>query len=570
MNQKRTPTARRHPRFRTYGLSAVVTTGVILATAVGLAGPAWAGAPAAWFESWSATSTFGDQAVGSTSSPQTISFKNLANVPLYETSATASGNFVIDSNGCAIIPAFATCDMTVDFVPSQDGPQTGNLSVFEARSPISTFADFAQVALTGTGVEPAAPAVTSQPADQSVVTGQAATFTAQASGNPRPATAWQYSDDGGQTWNPFGGSNVPTLSVTAAVSENGDLFRAAFTNMAGFAYSNPATLTVRESAPTVSLSSHGSVDFGSVPVGAVSPSQQLTVTNSGTTPLHLSGYSILGNPGFSNPANTVVKASGSLVPASNSAAGAGSCTSGTLAPGDFCTISLEFRPPVAGYAVGSLTLVDDAADSPQTVILTGTGTTVTAPAFAGGTPSKAGVSEPYSYRLLTTGSPSPQVKISKGTLPPGLVLQPDGTLFGTPTVAGSYSFTVQASNGVGNAAVRTVSLIVRPLPVLSIAPASVKEPTAGVALMRFTISMSRGSTVPVSVSFTTKNGTALAGSDYLAAAGTVTIAAGQLTSSLDVSVLADSRTEPSETLSVRLAGPVAAKIGAAAATGTIL
>ena len=40
--------------------------------------------------------------------------------------------------------------------------------------------------------------------------------------------------------------------------------------------------------------------------------------------------------------------------------------------------------------------------------------------------------------------------------------------------------------------------------------------------------------------------------------------------SLDVSILADSRTEPAETLSIQLAAPVAAKIGVAAAIGTIL
>jgi hypothetical protein len=570
MNQERIRPTRRHRRLRAYGLSAVVCIGALLATTVGLAEPASAGIPPVFFESWNAAPTFGDQAVGSTSSPQTMSFKSLANVPLYASSVTVSGNFVIDSNGCAVIPAFATCDVTVDFAPGEDGPQAGNLSVLATRTPNSAYGDYAQVALTGMGVEPTAPAPTSQPADQSVVTGQTTTFTAQASGNPHPATAWQYSNDGGQTWNPFGGSSGTTLSITAAISMNGDLFRAAFTNIAGFAYSDPATLTVREPAPAVTLSPRGSMDFRAVAVGAVSASQQLTVTNSGTAPLHFTGYSITGSAGFSNLASTApVKASGSLVGPSSSLPG-GPCTSDTLAPGDFCAIGLKFQPQVAGPASGTLTLFDDASDGPQTVTLTGTGLAVSPPAFTGGTPPKAGVSEPYSYRLLTTGSPAPEVRLSKGTLPPGLVLHTDGTLFGTPTVAGSYSFAVQASNGAGNATVRTVSLIVRPLPILSIAPASVQEPTTGVTPLRFTITMSRGSTAPVSVSFTTRNGSALAGSDYLAVAGTVTLRPGQLTTSLAVSVLADSTTESNETLSIRLTAPVAAQIGAATATGTIL
>jgi hypothetical protein len=47
----------------------------------------------------------------------------------------------------------------------------------------------------------------------------------------------------------------------------------------------------------------------------------------------------------------------------------------TLAPGAGCIIMVTFAPTAAGAAIGTLTIGDSAADSPQTVSLTGTGGT---------------------------------------------------------------------------------------------------------------------------------------------------------------------------------------------------
>jgi prepilin-type N-terminal cleavage/methylation domain-containing protein len=47
---------------------------------------------------------------------------------------------------------------------------------------------------------------------------------------------------------------------------------------------------------------------------------------------------------------------------------------GSLAPNASCTINVTFRPTVTGARSGTITITDSAADSPQTVSLTGTGT----------------------------------------------------------------------------------------------------------------------------------------------------------------------------------------------------
>ena len=58
------------------------------------------------------------------------------------------------------------------------------------------------------------------------------------------------------------------------------------------------------------------------------------------------------------------------------------------------------------------------------------------------------VGEPYSYQFTmdTHVAPAPTFTLVDGTLPPGLTLGPDGELSGTPTAAGSYTFTLAASS----------------------------------------------------------------------------------------------------------------------------
>jgi len=101
-----------------------------------------------------------------------------------------------------------------------------------------------------------APAVTQQPVNASVTAGQTATFTAAASGSPTPTVQWQVSTNGGTAWSndaADSGATTGTLSVAASSAANGDQYRAVFTNSAGTATSNAATLTVTapSNAPVV-------------------------------------------------------------------------------------------------------------------------------------------------------------------------------------------------------------------------------------------------------------------------------------------------------------------------------
>ena len=101
---------------------------------------------------------------------------------------------------------------------------------------------------------PAPPVVTVQPGDTIVDAGQPASFTAAASGNPAPNVQWQVSTDGGQTWSADttdAGTATDVLTVNSVTAvQNGNEYRAVFTNSQGNATSGAARLSV-SSAPIV-------------------------------------------------------------------------------------------------------------------------------------------------------------------------------------------------------------------------------------------------------------------------------------------------------------------------------
>ena len=102
---------------------------------------------------------------------------------------------------------------------------------------------------------------------------------------------------------------------------------------------------------------------------------------------------------------------------------------------------------------------------------------------------------------------------------------------------------------------------------ISVGDALVQE--AAGAVLTFAVTLSRMAANPITVNYATSDGSALAGSDYTAASGTLTIAAGVSSRTIQVSVLDDSTTEGSETLTLILFNPSGARLSDADATGTI-
>ncbi|GAA4591704.1 hypothetical protein GCM10023194_51660 [Planotetraspora phitsanulokensis] len=81
--------------------------------------------------------------------------------------------------------------------------------------------------------------------------------------------------------------------------------------------------------------------------------------------------------------------------------------------------------------------------------------------FSTGTPPVAQTGKYFIYKFAATGTPTPKVTRASGTLPPGLKLATGGTLSGTPTKGGTYTFTLQATGGIGTPTKATKTVIVK-------------------------------------------------------------------------------------------------------------
>ncbi|MDO9466089.1 MAG: Calx-beta domain-containing protein [Thiobacillus sp.] len=106
-----------------------------------------------------------------------------------------------------------------------------------------------------------------------------------------------------------------------------------------------------------------------------------------------------------------------------------------------------------------------------------------------------------------------------------------------------------------------------PTPSLSINNVTVNE-AAGTATFTVTLSAASGQTV--SVNYATSNGTATAGADYTAAAGTLTFAPNVTTQTITVPILNDTVYEGTESFNVTLSGATNATIATATGIGTIV
>jgi hypothetical protein len=120
------------------------------------------------------------------------------------------------------------------------------------------------------------------------------------------------------------------------------------------------------------------------------------------------------------------------------------------------------------------------------------------------------------------------------------------------------------------AAFRSATVSSTPTPTLAVADASVTEGNSGTRSLTFRVTLSAASTTGVSFTAATANGTATAGSDYVALPATrFTIAAGATTRDIAVTVNGDTTAEGNETFALSLTSPTGATLADGTATGTI-
>ena len=297
--------------------------------------------------------TFGNQAVGTSSAAQTMTVANAANLPLYIENLYTTGDFA-ETNTCGGgIGIGGRCSISVVFSPTAVGTRTGTVTIFNS-SPLSP----QTASLTGTGT----------PGPYVVLSTASLTFENQVVGaTSAPQTVTLTSTDGAtltiasiavsgdfaQT-NTCGasvaGGSSCTISVTFTPTATGN--RTGVITITDSATSSPQTVSLMGAgiASAVSLSA-SNLTFGAQLVGTTSALQTVSLTNIATTTLNISGIAITGDFAQTN-----------------------NCQS-SVAPNTGCLVGVTFTPTASGTRTGTLSITDNAEGSPQTVSLTGQGTT---------------------------------------------------------------------------------------------------------------------------------------------------------------------------------------------------
>jgi hypothetical protein len=107
-------------------------------------------------------------------------------------------------------------------------------------------------------------------------------------------------------------------------------------------------------------------------------------------------------------------------------------------------------------------------------------------------------------------------------------------------------------------------------PLVNVSDAVVGEPTSGTRTLTFTVSLSAASGQTVTVQYATADGTALAGTDYAAASGTLTFKPGVTSQTVTITVYGDLNIDPDQILYLNLMNATNAGLGRNRGTGTIL
>jgi len=290
---------------------------------------------------------FAAQQIGMTSSAQVVSYKNTGDLPVTISGITATGDFA-QTNTCGTSLAVgASCSISVKFIPSVRGADTGTLSV-NGNSPAS-------VPLSGTGL---LNAVTFSP-----TTLNFGSLPVNTTSAPQNISITNTGDVSFyiNTWSNPGiyptTNNCPitinagascTFTVTFAPTSPGT-FNYSLT-IGGSFPNSPQTIAVNGTGTAaVGILLPASQSFGNQQVGTKSAVQAVELINTGNVPLSITGIQVTGDFAQTN-----------------------NCGS-SLAPSYSCVISVTFTPTATGARSGTVSVNSNSTPPVSSASVTGTG-----------------------------------------------------------------------------------------------------------------------------------------------------------------------------------------------------
>ena len=307
---------------------------------------------------------FGNQNVGTTSSAKAIQLKNTGNATLTVSSLTITGtnatDFTQTSNCPNSLAPGAQCNISVTFTPTNIGTRAAAVSVSDdaLNSPQTTSltgsgtSGSTKVTLTPNKLSFGNQAIASTSSAQTAIlknTGQAIlVISSIAIAGPNSGDFAQTNDCGNTM--AVGASCMFSVTFTPTASGN----RSATISITDNAGGSPQHLNLTGTGfgPMATLNPT-SLSFGNQNVGTTSGGKGIQLKNTGNAALTISSI-VIGGTNATDFAQT------------------NNCP-GSLAPGAQCNINVKFSPAASGARTATLTISDNATNSPQTASLTGAG-----------------------------------------------------------------------------------------------------------------------------------------------------------------------------------------------------
>ena len=301
--------------------------------------------------------SFGNVVVGASGSASVnLSNSGSASVTISQVGVTGTDFTIVGSPTGQTIQPGQSASFTAKFSPKSVGNATGSISV-ASNAPNSPLT----IALTGAGTQAGLAVSPTTVNFKGVVVGSSGTATLNLSNTGSAAVTISQASVTGTGFTISGLAAGLTIQSGQSAS-----FSAQF--LPGSTGSASGSISVASNSPnsplTIALTGTGtqpeigaipsSAPFGNVTVGNTN-SQTITLSNSGTANLVISQGSVSGT-GF--------KISGLNTPL-------------TITPGTNATFNAVFTPAGAGKVTGSISLTNDAPNSPYTIALSGTGVTGT-------------------------------------------------------------------------------------------------------------------------------------------------------------------------------------------------
>lgn len=235
-----------------------------------------------------------------------------------------------------------------------------------------------------------------------------------------------------------------------------------------------------------------------------------------------------------------------------------------LARGSNSVFRVQFAGGGSTLAINDLNITEGASGTSVanfTVSLSGTSSQTVTVNYATANNSAVAGSDYVAASGTVTFTPGQVSQTISVTVNGDTTFEPNETFF--VNLSNATNATIDDNQGVGTIVNDDAQ------PSISINNVTVTEGNAGTTTASFTVSLSNPSSQSVSVNYATAGNTATSGTDFVATSGTATIAAGQTSTTINVTVNSDTIFEANETFFVNLTSPTNATISDNQGTGTI-